>query len=63
MKYYINNYEVWLEKLENDEQIISSEESFPSKTYFFIRETDNKIIGMTHIRLALNKMLADIGGI
>ena len=62
LKYYIDNYEGWLEKLDNDEKIISSEESVPSKTYFFIRETDNKIIGMTHIRLTLNKMLADIGG-
>lgn len=62
LKYYINNYEAWLEKLASDEQIIPSEESVPSKTYFFIRETDNKIIGMTHIRLSLNKMLEDIGG-
>lgn len=62
LKHYIDNYEEWLEKLENDEKIIPSEESVPSKTYFFIRESDNRIIGMTHIRLTLNKMLADIGG-
>ena len=62
LKHYIDNYEEWIVKIENDEKIVPSEESVPSKTYFFIRESDNKIIGMTHIRLTLNKMLADIGG-
>lgn len=62
LKHYLDNYEGWLEKLETDEKIIPSEESVPSKTYFFIRESDNKIIGMTHIRLTLNEMLAEIGG-
>lgn len=62
LKHYIDNYEEWIMKIENDEKIVLSEESVPSKTYFFIRESDNKIIGMTHIRLTLNKMLADIGG-
>ena len=62
LKHYIDNYEGWIDKLENDEKIIPSDESVPSKTFFFIRESDNKIIGMTHIRLTLNKMLKDIGG-
>lgn len=62
LKHYLDNYEEWLEKIENDEKIIPSEESVPSKTFFLIRENDNKIIGMIHIRLTLNKMLADIGG-
>lgn len=62
LKYYLNNYEEWIVKIEKDEKIIPTEESVPSKTYFFIRENDNKIVGMVHIRLALNKMLSDIGG-
>lgn len=62
LKHYLDNYDGWLEKIENDEKIIPSEESVPSKTFFLIRENDNKIIGMIHIRLTLNKMLADIGG-
>lgn len=62
LKHYLDNYEGWIEKIENDERIIPSEESVPSKTFFLIRENDNKIIGMIHIRLTLNKMLADIGG-
>lgn len=62
LKRYIDNYEGWLNKLEIDENIICSKESVPSKTFFFVRESDNKIIGMTHIRLTLNKKLEDIGG-
>ena len=62
LKHYLDNYDGWLEKIENDEKIIPSEGSVPSKTFFLIRENDNKIIGMIHIRLTLNKMLADIGG-
>lgn len=62
LKHYLDNYDGWLEKIENDEKIIPSEESVPSKTFFLIRENDKKIIGMIHIRLTLNKMLADIGG-
>ncbi len=62
LKYYLNNYEEWIVKIEKDEKIIPTEELVPSKTYFFIRENDNKIVGMVHIRLALNKMLSDIGG-
>lgn len=62
LKHYLNNYEDWINKIEKDELIIPSEEDVPSKTYFFVRKNDNKIIGMTHIRLTLNKRLADIGG-
>ena len=62
LKYYINNYEDWIIKIENDENIIPSEVAVPSKTYFLIRESDNKIIGMTNIRLVLNEMLKDLGG-
>ena len=62
LKHYLNNYEEWINKIEKDELIIPSEEDVPSKTYFFVRKNDNRIIGMTHIRLVLNKKLEDIGG-
>lgn len=62
LRHYIYNYEEWIIKLENDEKIIPSEEAVPSKTYFLIRENDNKIVGMIHINLTLNEMLKDIGG-
>ena len=37
--------------------MIPSEERVPAKTYFLIRESDNKIVGMINIRLALNERL------
>lgn len=62
LKYFIDNYEGWLKKIENEEYIISTEFSVPSKTYFFVRISDKKIIGMTNIRLELNNKLKYIGG-
>lgn len=62
LRHYIDNYEEWINKIESDETIIPSEKSVPSKTFFLIRENDNKIVGMIHIRLALNEMLKELGG-
>ena len=59
---YLDNYEGWLEKLERDYAMIPSEERVPAKTYFLIREDDNKIVGMINIRLALNEHLKKLGG-
>ena len=59
---YLDNYKNWLKKLEEDSKRIPSEEGVPAKTYFLIRENDNKIIGMTNIRLALNEKLRLHGG-
>lgn len=57
---YIENYEGWLEKLEEDKK--GSKELVPAETYFLIREEDNKIIGMINIRLCLNEALRRSGG-
>ena len=59
---YLDNYEGWLEKLEEDYTRQPSEEKVPVRTYFFVRESDNKIIGMINIRLALNESLKKYGG-
>lgn len=59
---YLDNYEGWLEKLEQDKKTIPNEERVPAKTYFLIRSKDNKIIGMSNIRLALNEKLKKYGG-
>ena len=59
---YVDNYELWLQKLEEDYVCIADEEYVPSRTYFLIRENDNKIIGMINIRLVLNKNLKKSGG-
>lgn len=59
---YLNNYDEWLLKLENDRNTIPSENKVPKETFFLVRVSDNKIIGMINIRLALNEKLKKYGG-
>lgn len=59
---YLDNYEGWLVKLENDYNIIPNESRVPGITYFLVRESDNKIVGMINIRLSLNERLKKYGG-
>lgn len=58
-----DNYDEWLIKLEKDLDIDNIPEGrVPAHTYFFIRESDNKIIGMINIRHKLNDFLFKEGG-
>ena len=57
---YLDDYEGWLEHLENSKQ--PSDKLVPALTYFLVRESDNKIIGMVNIRLYLNESLKEEGG-
>lgn len=59
---YINDYDGWLEKLENDRNCIPNEIRVPSETYFLVRKEDNRIVGMINIRLVLNEDLKEVGG-
>ena len=59
---FLDNYEGWLEKLENDYNMVPSEERVPARTYFLVRENDNRIVGMINIRTALNEKLSKFGG-
>lgn len=59
---FLNDYEGWLVKLEEDYKREPNEEKVPARTYFLIRSNDNKIIGMINIRLALNERLKKYGG-
>ena len=59
---YIDNYEGWLEKLEQDYVRVPSEEKVPARTYFLVRNSDDRIVGMINIRLALNEKLRKYGG-
>ncbi len=59
---YPDNYEGWLEKLEQDYTRIPDEEKVPARTYFLVRETDRRIVGMINIRLCLNERLSRYGG-
>ena len=59
---YLDNYEGWLAKLEEDYVRIPDEERVPARTYFLVRENDNRIVGMINIRTALNEHLKKFGG-
>ena len=59
---YLNDYDGWLKKLDDDRNRIPSEEKVPAETYFLVRESDNKIVGMINIRLVLNERLRKEGG-
>ena len=59
---YLDNYDAWLKKLEEDKTRKMTEEKVPAETYFLVRENDNKIVGMINIRLTLNENLKKFGG-
>ncbi len=59
---FLDNYEVWLQMLEEARIRIPNEETVPTKTFFLVRESDNRIVGMINIRLALNEKLKKFGG-
>lgn len=61
-KYY-NDYEKWLENLENQKIESTCPKNYvPSNTYFLIKEDEDKIIGMINIRHKLNESLKNYGG-
>ncbi|MDE5888400.1 MAG: GNAT family N-acetyltransferase, partial [Bacilli bacterium] len=58
---YLDNYEGWLIKLENDRNN-PEPNRVHALTYYLVRESDNRIIGMINIRLELNEALRQCGG-
>ena len=59
-----NLYEEWLNnnlKI-HDEKYAIEKGLVSSYTYFFIRENDNRIVGMVDLRLGLNEYLRNFGG-
>ena len=59
---YLDDYEGWLEKLNMDYTMVPGEERVPARTYFLVRESDSRIVGMINIRLVLNERLSHYGG-
>ena len=58
-----STYENWLKKVIADMDIANiSESKVPALTYFYVREEDEKIVGIVNIRLALNDFLRNEGG-
>lgn len=52
---YLNNYPAWLDKLNEVRTQEPTDTDLPAETFFFVRESDNLIVGMANIRLALNE--------
>lgn len=58
-----STYEEWLKKVMSDVDVANIEKPrVPALTYFFVREEDDRIVGMINIRLALNDFLRKEGG-
>lgn len=59
---YIDDYHGWLEKLEADRNMLPNDERVPADTYYLVRESDNRIVGMLNLRRVLNEHLIRYGG-
>ena len=59
---YLDDYEAWLEKLRDDQYRMPDGERVPARTFFLVRESDRRIVGMINIRLSLNERLWRYGG-
>jgi predicted acetyltransferase len=60
---YLDKYDCWLIKIENDLNYKNIElNRVPANTYFAIRESDNKIVGMINVRHKLDEKLLKKGG-
>ena len=58
-----STYEDWLKKVISDIDVANIIPGrVPALTYFYVREEDNRIVGMTNIRLRLNDFLRTQGG-
>ena len=58
-----STYEEWLKKVLSDIDIANIREPrVPALTYFYVRDDDDRIVGMINIRLALNDFLRKEGG-
>ena len=54
---YLDDYEGWLKKLEEDYNTIPNEEKVPKITYFLVRENDNKIVEVEQeVKAAENRL-------
>lgn len=59
---YLDDYEGWLIKLEEDYIRTPDKNHVPARTFFLIRKDDDKIVGMINIRLTLNEKLRKFAG-
>lgn len=58
-----DDYNEWLKKVEKDLDLPNiPEDRVPASTYFFLRRSDDRIMGMINIRHKLNEFLYNEGG-
>jgi len=65
LDYYLkgSTYSEWLAKVIKDLDIANIPDGrVPAYTYFYVQDSDDKILGMINIRLALNDFLRNEGG-
>ena len=55
-----DDYEGWLKHLKWQSSVKLDEEHVPALTYFLVRESDHRIVGMINIRTALNERLSKL---
>lgn len=56
----VSTYEDWLDKILRDIDVANiPTDKVPALTYFYVREDDDKIVGMINIRLILNEFFAN----
>ena len=65
LDYYLEEftYEEWLEKVQKDIDMANiAPGRVPALTYFYVREEDDRIVGMINMRLTLNDFQRNEGG-
>ncbi|MBR6020283.1 MAG: GNAT family N-acetyltransferase [Lachnospiraceae bacterium] len=62
LNHFPDDYEAWLRMTEARNVMEPNEHKVPAREYFFVRESDNRIVGMINIRTALNERMATYGG-
>ena len=61
LKNNLDNYENWLTRIE-EEREGKVPNVVPTENFYLIRQSDNRIVGSSNIRLELDDELKDIGG-
>ena len=56
------DYEGWLKMTDEYNFLTPDEKRVPAREFFFVRESDRRIVGMINIRIALNERLRAHGG-
>ena len=62
VNHFPDDYEGWLRMTESRALMAPNERKVPSREFFFVRESDNRIVGMINIRIALNERMRSYGG-